>query len=109
MFCVQEIQTNTKITGQVSNCTLINPLHHKLQTKSGNNSRKICSVHFGMKSISEAIDTCKALNARLPLPSNNKENQSLLNIIKSDYNITTGNVHLGISDKLQSGTVRYFT
>ena len=58
-----------------------------------------------MKSRSEAFDTCKALNARLPLPLNNKENESLLKIITTDYNITTGNAHLDMNDKLKSGTV----
>ena len=102
---MQEIKTQTKTIGQVSNCTLINARHHQLKTKSGKTSRKICSVHFGMKSRSEAFDTCKALNARLPLPLNKKENENFLKIMKTDYNKTTGNVHLDMSDTLKSGTV----
>ena len=105
---MHEIKTDIITTGQVSNCTLAYPLQHQFQMKSvdGTTSqRKICTAHFGTKSRTEAFDTCKALNARLPLPLNAKENKNLLKIVKSDYNITTGSVHLDMSDTLKSGTV----
>ena len=84
ILCVQEIigglgSTSAPTTfglGLVSKCTLIDDI--KPVEKINLDGRSYCVVYKGHTTHPEAFETCKKLNARLPLPRNKKESEAFL-------------------------------
>ena len=58
--------------GEVPFCTLTDAKQIEVE------GRKYCAVNMGVKTQSQAIATCKNLNARLPLPKSEVESSSFL-------------------------------
>ena len=79
--------------GVVQQCTISTGYVHKL-TYDGN---AYCMTNLGKKGQDEAIDSCKKMNAGLPLPKSKNETAEYLKITGSE------NVWMGLTDVTKSG------
>ena len=79
--------------GVVQQCTISTGYVQKL-TYDGN---AYCMTNLGKKGQDEAIDSCKKMNAGLPLPKSKGEVDEYLKITGS------GNVWMGLTDVTKSG------
>ena len=79
--------------GVVQQCTISTGYVRKL-TYDGN---AYCMTNLGKKRQDEAIDSCKKMNAGLPLPKSKNETAEYLKITGSEY------VWIGLTDSTKSG------
>ena len=96
ILCVQEIvggsneDSTTFGLGLVSNCTLTDDKYFGPVTNIKINGHSYCVVNKGSDKHPQAFETCKKLNARLPLPRNKEEVDAFLKISGSKVYKTSG-------------------
>ena len=90
----QTIKPGSKL-GVVPQCTFSTGYVHKFTS----NGKAYCMVNLGRKEQNEAIDSCKKMNAGLPLPRSKNETAEYIKITGNE------NVWIGLTDVTKSGNV----